>query len=207
MTVIINPSELAILEAVQTDGSAINTSGISIDTNGDGTGDVPYCTDLPVPIKNYQQIVPPGSSIAKTVADGYRISAAPLLRYVKPFAFSYIGSGPEVLFTASTSIASISISASDRPHVTRNAQAQASFTVASSATETTIEYWIEVDGVASGKMRYAFSAANDRRNLSGTWILSIPVNAQSIVLKATRYSGLGTLVSESAETVALTVMG
>jgi len=86
---LLNVGEQAVVENVKDDIRLSFSDGMAIDTNGDGTGDVPYGTDLPLPIPNYNALVPPGSTTDKKAADGNRALMSAVVRRLGPVGYQY----------------------------------------------------------------------------------------------------------------------
>lgn len=206
---LINPTEQALIEGIKDDARKQNSEGISVDTNADGTGDTGYCLKVPLPVKNFEQLVPLGSARNDQMEDMLRSTFVPLIRRTVPIKYhaSQTSVSPTIQFDGIASLISLTIPASQRPSVAREVFVAADFTAYASIGNTLLEFWVEVDGVASSRFRYYFNEGGSHRTVSGKWLLTLPVRATSIVLKGYRNSGGGDIVLNTDDSVALSVWG
>lgn len=208
---LINPAEEALIDSIKDDARKQNAEGISIDTNADGTGDTGYCLKVPLPTKNFDQLVPPGSERDEKMADLLRSTYAPLVRRTVPIKYyaSQNSVSPTVQLDGAGigTLLTLTIPTSQRPSVPREIFVAADFTAYSSLGSTMLEFWIEVDGSASSRLRYYFNEGGSHRTISGKWLVTLPVRATTVALKGLRVTGGGDVVLNTDDFVALSVWG
>jgi hypothetical protein len=207
MPLILNAAEQAAVEAIKTSSLAIQTQGVSIDTNGDGSGDTPYCTDLPTPTPGYADIIKAGSKDELMVADGFRVAAIPVVHHLAPFGFHGENLAPSLDFSAVTDVLTYTVAAAERLSVPRKAKVTIEFSTYVTATSTGIEYWLEVNGVPTSHYKCLIAALGDHRCLSGSWLVDLPAGALEFKIRASRFAGAGNIKLDSNNFAALTALG
>ncbi len=208
--ILLNPTDQALIESIKNDARAQNSEGVSIDTNADGTGDTAYCLKVPLPVKNFEQLVPVGSERNAQMEDMLRSTFVPLIRRTGPirYQFSTGSIAPSILIAATAmTLMSGPIDAAKRPTVAREVFVAADFSAYSTATNTAMEFWVVVDGTASGRFRYFFNEASSHRCITSKWLVTLPARAANISLVASRLSGSGTITLDTGDFASLCVWG
>ena len=206
---ILNTDEQTLVETIKVDARLTNSDGIQIDTDGDGLGNNGYCTDLPLPVKNFDLYSPPGSDTDKKVQDGLRAAAVPILRHVRPFGFQgeVVGLGSASISSA-TAIVTITIPAASRPTVERTMMAMASFSAVASDAGNHVEYWIDIDGTPTTHRWFGFNNASVHHSVNSNWLVTLPVGATTISLYVQlKVGGTGSISFDGADCAALTLLG
>lgn len=203
---LINIDEQASVEALKTDIRLTLSDGLSIDTDADGTGNTGYATKT-LPVKNFSAYNPAGSETDATVADGLRGSMAPLVRRIGPVGFQVEQNGFSSSFTTSTVILSATLGAGSRLSAVRSMHASVNFSAQVSVAGTGLEYWIEVDGVATTHRTFMFNESSSHRSVSSSWIVTMPARSANLVLRAQRYTGTGLISLDPHDCATLTFWG
>ena len=208
MALLINPTEQSLVDSIQSDSVSMQQNGISIDTDGNGTGDTAYCTNLPLPTPNYDIIVPPGSTTDLKVRDGFRAMAAPIIRRIMPIGWQVNNLNPSFNFTAGTDLLTFNIPATERLNVARNVQAVFTSSMWTDVAGTVVLYFLEINGSSTGLLRnFFFNQVNTHTTLSSTWLVSIPSGAVTIKVRAVRFSGTGNIKLDGNDHLSLTIIG
>lgn len=205
---IISTWEQTIIDAIKDDGKSISSIGISVDTDGDLAGDTPYCTDLPMPVKNFDTLVPSGSLTDKKVSDGLRVAAAPLVRAMGPigFNFSQTGLSRTINTTAAgTMIIGYQVPVSQILQAPRIAMVTANFTGEAQANSTRLEFWIEVNKVPTNHLQYFFDNLNKHESMGGNWLVTLPPGSLAITLMAK--TNASTVTLDANDCASVTILG
>lgn len=204
----ISTAEQNVLEQIKNDGISISANGVSIDTDGNLVGDNPYIVDLPMPVKNWNTLVPAGSTLEKKVSDGLRVAALPVIRQTMPIGWhdEHIGLGHSITGSNFT-LNKFSIPQSQILQAARQVMVTVSWSAFSTVASTTVQYWIDVNGTATTAFPYVFNEANSHRSMSGNWLVTIPPGTVSITFFAVRTSGTGVITMDSGDFSALTLVG
>jgi hypothetical protein len=207
---LINPSDQTLIENIKNDARTQNSEGVSIDTDADGTGNTGYCLKVPLPVKNFEQLVPVGSERNAQMEDMLRSTFVPLIRRTGPikywFASNSVAPNIEIAATTAT-LHSGSINVAQRPSVVREVFVAADFSAYSTAINTGLEFWIVIEGVASARFRYYFNESGSHRCVTAKWLSTLPPRASSVQLMAARYTGSGTITLNADDFVSLSVWG
>jgi hypothetical protein len=203
---LLNADDQTLVDAVKVDARLSDSDGISIDTTGDGIGDVPYCTSI-LPVPDFNTLVPPGSAMDTQVLDGLAAASAALALRVRPFGLHVDSSSTNVSFTAPTDILTGTFAAASKLAVARMAMAVVNFGCYVDASNTAVEYWLDVDGAPTPHMQYFFNVAGDHRSVGATWLLTLPALTTSIKLRVARKSGTGTVFVNADDSASLTLVG
>lgn len=206
---LLSSDDQAFVDSVKTDARLSNSDGISIDTNGDGSGDTPYCTDLPLPVKNFNAILPPGSENEKKLEDGLRAAAAPLALRVRPFGLHAEVAGTVYTTSGTTplEILTASFAPGSKLAVERQAMVVVNLSAYATSTNVFMQYWVQVDGTDTTKRTFGFTEANAYRSVSGSWILTLPARTSNVKLFIQRLSGAGNIAMNSGTSADMTVWG
>jgi hypothetical protein len=203
---LLNVDDRILLDAVKVDARLSDSDGISIDTTGDGTGDVPYCTSI-LPVPNFNTLVPPGSATDNQVLDGLAAASSALALRVRPFGRHAESSSNNTSFTSTTDILTTTFAPGEKLAVARTAMAVVNFGCYVDASNTAVEYWLDVDGTSTTRMQYFFNVAGDHRSFGATWLLTLPARTATIKLRAERRSGTGIVYINSDDSASLTLVG
>lgn len=207
---IISTWEQTIIDAIKDDGKSISSIGIAVDTDGDLVGNNPYCTDLPMPVKNFDTLVPSGSLIDKKVSDGLRVAAAPLVRQMAPIGFNFSQTGFGSPRTITTTAAGVMIIGYQAPvsqilQAPRIAMVTAAFTGETQANGTKLDFWIEVNKVPTNHLTYFFDNLNKHESMSGNWLVTLPPGSLAITLMGR--TSASTVTLDSNDCASVTILG
>lgn len=217
MAIILTQAEKDLLTAIGADSADAFTSGISVDTNGDGVADQTVYTDV-MPIKDWAQLAPTDSEFDIKMRNGTSAGMAPIVRRLGPIGFQASRMGPITAFTGTASILTYTL----RLPVARTIQITANFTCSSSVFGTTptnltrVDYWLEINGVPTTAYRlvlpppvpdatYSFLPVSAM--VTGTWTVILPAGAVTIDLKGSRGSGTGIISIGGHDFAALSAIG
>jgi len=197
-----------MLDQIKADGISISSRGVAVDVDGDGTGDTPYITDLPMPVKNWDTLVPSGSILEKKVADGLRVAALPIVRQVMPIGWhdENVGFGHSIS-GSNVTLNKFSIPQDQILQAPRQVMATVSWSAYSTVASTGVSYFLDVNGTPTTSMPFYFNEANSHRSMSGNWLLTIPAGTVTITFYAVRSSGTGVITMDSNDFSSLTLMG
>jgi hypothetical protein len=204
--IIVTAREQAILDNVASDSSIANAQGAIVDTDGDGSGDLPYCTSI-IPIKDYASLVKSGSEIEQKVADGFRVNMLTLVKHLRPIAFHAENLSPNLAFTGTTELLSFDIPATERLTVTRKVLIKLDFTAFSSAVNARVDFWISVNGTLTTAHKFFFNELSSHRTVSSSWVADLPTGAVTIKVFATKTTGSGTINLDGNDFVSLSIIG
>lgn len=206
MPLIISTSDQTVIESIKNDARQQNSEGVSIDTDADGNGNTTFAP-LAVPVPNFELLSPGGSSTDAKLQDMLRSTFVPVVRRIAPFGFQALTTAPSLAFTAATTVLTGTIPAANRLAVARNVFVAADFSAYSTGANTALEFWVEIDGVPSTHFKYYFNESGSHRCISAKWLVPMPARAASVVLKAQRSAGAGTLTLNSDDFVSISVWG
>lgn len=214
MAILINTLQQALIEDIKNDARAQNSEGVSIDQNADGAGDEGFCLKVPLPVKNFEQLVPVGSERNAQMEDMLRSTYVPLIRRTGPIQFQNFNlrPSPPITFTTASEqvLCVLTILPQHSPTVDRSVTIAADLSAYSTATSTEMVFWVTIDGAEEDtivRFPYFFNEANSHRCMSAKWIATLPARCQSVTLKAARTSGSGTLTLNDSDFASLCVWG
>lgn len=206
MPLIISTSDQAVIENIKNDARQQNSEGISVDSDADGNGNTAFAAQA-VPVRDFELLSPNGSATDNKLQDMLRATFVPVIRRIGPFQFQALTNTPSFAFTTATTLLTGSIPAADRLAVARNVFVAADFSAYSSSANTSIDFWVEVNGIPSTHFKYFFNESGSHRCISAKWLVNMPARTSTVVLKAQRGAGAGTLTLNADDFVSISVWG
>lgn len=203
---LITADEQTFVDLIKTETRKLTTDGVMVDTNGDGAGDTPYAPTA-VPVKDFDQYVKPGSEKDDSCMDGLRSAHVVMVRRIRPFGWHGEVLAPSLAFSGATDIVTVSIAAANRLHVDRQMLAVVNFSAFASNANARLDFWVDIDGVETTRMKFLFNEASSHRAMGGNWLVTLPAGAASIKLRAIRGAGTGNLNLDSSDSATLTLWG
>jgi hypothetical protein len=196
MTIALTPEELAILNQIATTTSDMNKNGVTY------LG-APYFTDMPLPVKDYAQIFPPGSRMEKVLTDAVRVAALPTVRqFLSGSSFQASNTSPN--FTGIAGTATTLLSTTVVLGTAKTMQITANFSAYALTSVSRVDYWIEVNGVPTDTFHTPLQLFH--QCVSGSWIVSMPAGSCTVTLRAKRGTGIGTINLNSDDFIAISAV-
>jgi len=199
MPIKVRPSEQTLLDTIGSEFNDINSNGLQVQPS------TAYAATV-YPISGYAASVPPASANETKVKDGAKGMMASLIRHTAPLLDSGETLSPSISFTGTATNLLVKV-LSESLEVQRKVLISANFSAVSDSTNTRLDYWIDVNGVSTSVYKFFFNNATHHENISGSWVVTLPIGAVTITLKAIRGSGSGTLSLNSDDFVAITLAG
>lgn len=198
MPIKVRPSEQTLLNTMATDANVVNGSGLQVQPA------TPIATSI-YPITDYATVIPPASDNETKVKDGVVGFLAPLIRYVGPITGQASNTSPSFTYTATTTLLTLTLSES--LEVPRTVEIAVNGNCFSSAINTRMDFWVEVNGTPTTVFKHFLNEASAARSFSGTWIATLPVGAVTITVRSNRGTGAGNIQFDSNNFINVTFKG
>lgn len=196
----VKPTEQTLIDAIAADATLANSDGIQVQPS------TPYASTV-YPLEGYADIVYKRPELITDINDGNKGYLAPLIRRIGPiFAQQY------ALFAVTTSFTTIattlvSYTFPESFEVSRQVEINVQGNCSSNIINTKMDFWVEVNGVATQAFRHYLSAASTHGGFAGSWVVTLPTGAVTVVVKGQRTSGTGTLSFTNNNFCNMTIRG
>ena len=211
-TLLLNDADATLANLLRTEAKTALEDGVSIDSDANGTGDLPYCSTV-VPVAS-SALAMLNTPTAQTAADeSLQLAAVPYVKHFRQIAYhaEKTSFAPQVDLPDNTPVAllTVTLSALNRPSVDRQAMAVVNLSAFSQAINQRIRFWLAYSGnLVSGtttEARFWFNEASEHLGFGFNWAIDLPAGTSTVTLYAANSVGTGTITLNSDDCAALTV--